>query len=97
MPDPDLLVTTGIKIQDITAGLAGGIVNAFVFKRSNPFAVVGSMVVGSFTANYLGEAASKFTGTSEGAASFIVGLCGMAVCQIIADAVSKWRPRGPDV
>lgn len=89
---PEFLTVIGIKPQDIMAGLAGGIVNAFVFKRSNPMAIVGSMVVGSLTANYLGEIAGKFTGTSEGAAAFIVGLCGMAVCQGIIEAGSKWRP-----
>ena len=90
--DPDALLSVGLKLQDILAGLAGGVTNAFVFKRGTPIAVIGSIVVGALTANYLGEAASKITGTSEGAAAYIVGLCGMAVCQIIADHVAKWRP-----
>ena len=91
----DLGLSLGIKIPDLVAGLAGGIVNAFVFKRSNPTAIIGSIIVGALTANYLSEAAARYTGTSAGASAFIVGLCGMAVCQGIAEVASKWRPGVP--
>lgn len=92
---PEFFASVGWKPQDLLAGLAGGIVNAFVFQRSSPVAVIGSIVVGALTANYLSEAASKYTGTSAGASAFIVGLCGMAVCQGIAEMVAKWRPGTP--
>lgn len=98
MPDPgvtDALREFGIRVQDVLAGLAGGVVNAFVFKRSNPVAIIGSIVVGALTANYLGEAAQRYTGTSGGAAAFIVGLCAMAVCQGLIEVASKWRPGQP--
>jgi uncharacterized membrane protein YeaQ/YmgE (transglycosylase-associated protein family) len=85
----------GIKVPDLIAGLAGGIVNAFVFKKSNPMAIIGSIIVGALTANYLSEPATQYTGTSPGASAFIVGLCGMAICQVIAELVSKWRPSSP--
>lgn len=94
-PDPgsDFWAILGIRISDVIAGFAGGVVNAFVFKRSSPTAVIGSIVVGALTANYLSESAARFTGTSGGATAFIVGLCGMAVCQAIVEGVSHWRPR----
>jgi hypothetical protein len=50
------------------------------------------MLVGSLTANYLGEYGAKYVGTSEGASSFLVGLCGMIICQLIVAAAAKWTP-----
>lgn len=93
MADPDIFVALGIRVQDALAGLAGGIVNAFVFQRSNPVAIIGSVLVGGFTANYLAETATKYLGTSSGAGAFIVGLCAMAVCQSLVAAAAKWSPR----
>jgi hypothetical protein len=91
---PDLLLSIGIKLPDLVAGFAGGVVHAFVFKRSDALSVMGSIVVGALTANYLGEPAAHYVGGAfGGGASFIVGLCGMAICQGIAEAVKKWRPR----
>ena len=96
MADPDWLRMLGINVLDVCAGVAGGVVNAFVFKRSQPMAILGSIVVGALTANYLGEPAAylikRYVGPYEGAAAFIVGLCAMAICQAIVEAVSKWRP-----
>lgn len=92
MADPDFLMSLGLKTQDLVAGLSGGVVNAIVFKRSTPVAVIGSMLVGALTANYLAEFAAKYTGTSSGAAAFLVGLCGMILCQIIVAAAAKWTP-----
>jgi hypothetical protein len=93
MPD-GFLTDIGIKVPDLVAGLAGGIVNAFVFKRSEPWAIVGSVVVGACTANYLSDPIGRYTGTSGGAAAFIVGLAGMAICQGIIGAAKSWRPFG---
>ena len=90
--EPGLLFTLGIKLPDLFAGFAGGVVNAFVFKRSDPWAVAGSMVVGAFTANYLGEPATHVLGLSNGASAFIVGIAGMAICQGIIAAVQNWKP-----
>lgn len=90
----DQLLYIGIKVPDLVAGLFGGLVNAFVFKRSDPGSVIGSVVVGALTANYLGEPISRFLGTSGGAAAFITGLAGMALCQGLIDAAKRWTP-GP--
>jgi hypothetical protein len=86
------LESLGINLRDLFAGFAGGVVNAFVFRRSEPFSIIGSMIVGAFTANYLSEPAARYIGTSNGATAFIVGLCGMAICQGIVAAAKKWRP-----
>jgi len=91
----DFMVEIGVRTQDLVAGLAGGIVNAFVFKRSTPVAIVGSVLVGALTAAYLTEPAGKLTGTSGGATAFIVGLGAMAICQSIVSQLSKWKPQGP--
>ena len=90
--DPGFLITLGVKMPDLIAGLAGGVTNAFVFKRSDPISIIGSMVVGALTANYLSEPISHYIGTSAGAGAFIVGLAGMAICQGIVEAAKSWRP-----
>lgn len=102
MPDPtttDLLKELGIRISDVMAGFAGGVVNAFVFKRANPVAIIGSIVVGALTANYLGEVATRYVpGVSNNASAFIVGLCAMGICQGLVETVARWKfkPRNPD-
>lgn len=93
--DPGLLVTLGVKLPDLLAGFAGGLVNAFVFKRADPWSVAGSMVVGALTANYLGEPAARMLGLSTGPSAFIVGVAGMAICQGIVAAIQQWRPSIP--
>ena len=92
--DPNILVQLGIKTPDLVAGFAGGVVNSFVFKRADAWSVIGSMIVGALTANYLSEPVGRIVGTSGGAAAFIVGLAGMAICQGIVEAAKSWRPFG---
>jgi hypothetical protein len=87
----DFLSGLGFHLQDLVAGFAGGVANAFVFKKSNPWAIIGSVVVGGFSANYLGSTVSQFLGTSSLTTGFIVGLTGMALCQGIIDSASSWK------
>lgn len=82
----------GIRIPDLVAGFAGGVVNAFVFKRSSPVAIVGSVIVGAFTANYLGLSVSDYLHVSSGAASFLVGVAGMAFVQGAIEGAGRWQP-----
>jgi len=89
MPD-DFMTIVGIHLQDLIAGFAGGVANAFVFKKSKPWAIIGSIVVGGLAANYLGYPAGKFLGTSDGTSAFIVGLAGMAICQGIVESAGSW-------
>lgn len=92
--DPSFLVELGIKIPDMVAGFGGGVVNAIVFKRSDPISIIGSMIVGALTANYLAEPFGHYLGTAAGSSAFIVGLAGMAICQGIVEAAKSWRPFG---
>lgn len=86
----DFMTVVGIHLQDLVAGFAGGVANAFVFKKSNPWAIIGSIVVGGFAANYLGALVGKLLGTSDGTSAFIVGLAGMAICQGIVESAGSW-------
>ena len=90
--DPGFFLSLGVKMPDLVAGFAGGVVNAFIFKRADPVSIVGSMIVGALTANYLSESVGHYLGTSGGAAAFIVGLAGMAICQGIVEAAKSWKP-----
>ena len=90
--DPGLLIQLGVKMPDLVAGFAGGVVNAFVFRRADPVSIIGSMIVGALTANYLSESVGHYLGTAAGASAFIVGLAGMAICQGIVEAAKSWRP-----
>jgi len=86
----DFLSAIGIHLQDLIAGFAGGVANAFIFKKSKPWAIIGSIVVGGFAANYLGGLVAKLLGTSAGTSAFIVGLAGMAICQGIVESAGSW-------
>jgi len=86
----DFLSMLGIHLQDLVAGFAGGVANAFVFKKSKPWAIIGSIVVGGFAANYLGSPIGTILGTSTGTSAFIVGLAGMAICQGIVESAGSW-------
>jgi len=86
----DFLSMLGIHLQDLVAGFAGGVANAFVFKKSKPWAIIGSIIVGGLAANYLGSVVGKLLGTSEGTSAFIIGLAGMAICQGIVESAGSW-------
>jgi hypothetical protein len=84
----------GLNTSRLVAGFAGGVVHAFVFKQSTPLAVVGSVLTGTLTANYLAPAAVHYLGGwfGDGGTAFVVGLSAMAVCQgIVAAARSRVR------
>lgn len=91
---PEWAIELGIKGPDVIAGFAGGVVNAFVFKRSAPIAIIGSVVVGTLTANYLGAAVAEYLHVSNGSAAFLVGVSGMAFVQGLIETMKNWRPFG---
>src|SRR5262245_45257062 len=76
----------------LVAGFSGGVVAAFVLKQSDPWSIMGSIVVGALTANLLGVLAAKWTGTPDHVAAFIVGICGMGVAKGVMVGMQKWRP-----
>jgi FtsH-binding integral membrane protein len=91
MSDTSLLEALGIHLSDIVAGFSGGVVNAVVFKRVQPAAFVGSVIVGALTAAYIAPVIGHYTGTTGVAAAFVTGLAGMALCQGIVNAAKSWR------
>lgn len=95
MSSNDFLAWLGVNVPDLFAGFAGGVVNAFVFKRADPLSILGSMVVGAFTANFLSGPIGHYLGTNGGASAFIVGLAGMGICQGIVEAAKNWKPFQP--
>ena len=86
----DFFSMIGIHLKDLVAGFAGGVANAFVFKKANPWAVIGSIVVGGLAANYLGATVARLLGTSSEFSAFVVGLAGMAICQGIVESAGSW-------
>lgn len=93
--DPGILVQLGVKMPDLIAGFAGGVVSAIALKRSDPWSIIGSVVVGGFMSNYLSESFSHYLGTTQGTSGFILGLAGMAIAQGIIAGASRWTPFGP--
>lgn len=85
------LLELGFNARDLVAGASGGIVNAFVFKRSTPVAIIGSVIVGALVANYLVEWGTHLFGTGVGATAFLLGMGGMALCQAIIGGMGKVR------
>lgn len=82
----------GLNAQRLVAGFAGGVVAALALKLKTPSAVVGSVIVGTLTANYLGTAALHYLPDwASGGATFIVGLTAMVICQRLITAVQAWR------
>src|SRR3990167_6002713 len=96
MPDHGLhgvLLYLGIKLPDLIAGFGGGGRTPPNQGPNKPLGGRTLVIVGSLTANYLGGPAAQFIGLGSGAATFIVGLTGMAVCQGIMEAGRKWRAK----
>lgn len=81
----------GLNFQDLVAGFAGGIANSFIFRKSSPWSIMGSIVVGGFAANYLSSLVTKMLGTSTETSAFIIGLSGMAICQGIIESAGSWK------
>jgi hypothetical protein len=69
-----ILSALGFDLQNLVAGFAGGLVVAFAFDKSDPWDIIGSVVAGGLTANYV---ASSVPGTSQGATAFFVGVVAM--------------------
>ena len=83
----------GLNAGRLIAGFSGGVVAAFVLRLRVPSEVVGSVVAGTLTANFLGPAATYYIPTwAQGGTNFIVGLGAMAICQGVI-AMIKMRLR----
>ena len=94
MPDTSLAQELGVRVPDLIAGFCGGMANAFVFRRTEPWAIVGSIIVGTVTAAYLTDPLSStmshWFGLNLGqGGAFVVGLGGMSFCQGILAAIKR--------
>ena len=97
----------GIKLTHLLAGVAGGVVRAFLAGGSW-VAAISSVVVGSLTAGYLTSpvykgAQSWFPAlghdtSSEHAIGFLVGLTAMLICEGVLRAARGWskNPKLPN-
>lgn len=89
----------GIKLTHLLAGVAGGVVRAFLAGGSW-VAAISSVVVGSLTAGYL--TTPVYSGakawfpplghdtSSEHAIGFLVGLTAMLICEGVLRAARGW-------
>ena len=89
----------GIKLTHLIAGIAGGVVRAFLAGGSCMEAV-SAVIVGSLTAGYLttpvyAAARAQFPSlandpSSEHAIGFLVGLTAMLICEGVLRAARGW-------
>lgn len=90
----DALNAVGVKVTDVAAGFAGGIVNALFFiKNLTPRDVIASIIGGALTTAYLAPPAAKMLGTDSSVVGFIIGLTAMAICQQLILLVPGWFKR----
>lgn len=83
----DFLLSLELNVKLIVAGLLGGIVHTFFFKQTDPYTILGSVVSGMFTSNYLAPTIAHLTGYSEGACGFVAGFGAMALCAAIVNTI----------
>lgn len=86
---PDFLATIGIRIPDLVAGFAGGVVNALFFQRGRPLDAVASLIGGAITANYMTASVSHIAGIDMGVSGFVVGVTAMRICQGLFNIVQN--------
>lgn len=93
----------GLNARLLIAGFAGGSVHAFLIKQKDPVVVVGSLISGAFTANYIGPTVAAIPHVGDwlgiGGAGFAVGVCWMTICQALVVAVPYFFDRllGPRI
>jgi hypothetical protein len=81
----------GFNVKLVIAGFAGSVVKVLYDKSISPWDVLGSVIGGTFCANYLGAAAVKVTNLPDLPTGFIMGLLGMWTVQF---ALSKAKAYG---
>ena len=95
----------GVKTSHLVAGIAGGVVRAFL-SGSDMMTAIASVVIGSLTAGYLTTPvykglAANFPATAdpstEHAVGFLVGLTAMLICEGVLRYARQWskNPRLP--
>lgn len=69
----ELFRELGINLSYIVAGFLGGVVKVFIAAESRPFAVLGFVITGAITANYITELLAHYLRFPPGASGFLVG------------------------
>jgi hypothetical protein len=82
----------GLHLDLLVAGFSGGICGAYAARKGTPLDIIGSIVVGGLTANYLSATISNFLGTVVLVPAFAIGLAGVPICQKIIKSVDLWTP-----
>jgi hypothetical protein len=98
--DPDSTFW-GIKLSHLWAGAVGGLMRALLKPREPIYQHVSATVIGTVVAGYatptVGVLLDRYAGTGdipdasiEGMAGFLLGLCGMTLCEALIRRVKKW-------
>jgi hypothetical protein len=103
VPD-DLLSQIGVRVPDLFAGLAGGVVRTLLDSKLQPVITVMSAITGGLTANYTAQTLSAginriiepLAGAplDKGFSAFVIGLGAMWICQAIIGKVRRWSGGG---
>lgn len=108
-PPPDWLHSLiGMRLVDVIFGASGGVVRGLVVKNLSWSQRIASTVVGALTAGSVGPAANAVAvrwfdwwGAPltpvdiGGSVVFVVGLCGMTVCDAVIRWARRWRDGPP--
>ena len=92
--DHGILAQLGIKVPNMFAGAAGGLVGAMVSRKAGIATFLSYFFSGALTSNFLAKPALHVMPdwVGEGGAGFIIGLGAMTICALLIGAINKWNP-----
>lgn len=101
----DVFALLGIKLSHLVAGVAGGVVRAFLV-GTTWIGAISSVIIGAVTAAYMTTPITRWferlwnmtpDPSTEHAVAFVVGLTAMLICEGAIRAAQKWskNPRLP--
>jgi hypothetical protein len=87
---------TGIHLQDVIAGFAGGVARALMPPFLGAWTALSSILLGTVTAAYLTEPVAGLLGDkiSRGAVGFMVGVGAMVLVQGVMGALANLKVIG---
>lgn len=93
----------GLRLTEAIGAFFGGVCYSILVQARKPAEIVGYVVVGTATGNYMGDAVVKMMMVlpsglqlGEGGTGFLTGLVAMGICQAIVTFGRKWKPRSRD-
>jgi len=90
------LADMGITIKHLVAGFCGGVVSALLMRNVSTWQALSSVLIGTLTANFFTDHATRYLGIGDGAAGFLIGLTAMVICQKLIEATKRWSPAKGD-